>query len=146
MIWTPRTTVAAIIEQNQHFLMVEEIIDGKLTLNQPAGHLEAGESLIKATIRETQEETAWLFQPEFLTGIYRWQLPGSDDTYIRFCFTGQAIEHNSDQALDSEIEQAIWLTYEQLSARKNEMRSPLVMDCLNDYLSGQRYPLTLLHN
>ena len=146
MIWTPRTTVAAIVEQNQRFLMVEEIIDGKLTLNQPAGHLEAGESLIEAVIRETQEETAYLFQPEALTGIYRWQLTDTDDTYVRFCFTGLAVDHNPDQALDPEIEQAVWLTYNQLEERQNQMRSPLVMACLNDYLSGQRYPLTLLHN
>ena len=126
--------------------MVEEIIDGKLTLNQPAGHLEAGESLVEAVIREAQEETAWLFQPESLTGIYRWQLPNSDDTYIRYCFTGQAIEHYSDQSLDSDIEQAVWLTYEQLDTRQNEMRSPLVLACLNDYLLGHRYPLTLLHD
>jgi 8-oxo-dGTP pyrophosphatase MutT (NUDIX family) len=126
--------------------MVEEIIDGKLTLNQPAGHLEARESLIEAVIRETQEETAWLFRPEFLTGIYRWQVPQTDDTYMRYSFTGQLIEHDADREIDSDIEQVIWLTYDQLTARQHEMRSPLVMDCINDYLSGQRYPLTLLHN
>ncbi|MDF1588316.1 MAG: NUDIX hydrolase [Gammaproteobacteria bacterium] len=126
--------------------MVEEIIDGKITLNQPAGHLESGESLIEAVIRETQEETAWQFKPTALIGIYRWQHPVNGDTYMRFGFTGEAIQYNANQPLDDDIENAVWLSHKQVMTRQSEFRSPLVLDCINDYLSGQRYPLTLLHN
>lgn len=117
-----------------------------MTLNQPAGHLESGESLIDAVIRETQEETAWQFQPTALVGIYRWQHPQSQETYMRYCFTGEVLEHDANQALDDDIHAACWLNQKQLMKRKNEFRSPLVLDCLNDYLNGERYPLTLLHN
>ena len=97
-------------------------------------------------IRETNEETAWQFEPTELIGIYRWQHPKSNDTYIRFCFTGTASNHDPEQSLDADIHQTIWLTLDQISARKNELRSPLVLDCLTDYLAGHRYPLSLLHN
>jgi 8-oxo-dGTP pyrophosphatase MutT (NUDIX family) len=117
-----------------------------MTLNQPAGHLESGESLIEAVIRETQEETAWAFIPSSLVGIYRWQHPKSEDTYMRFCFTGEVNNHAEHQALDADIHQALWLSKDEIMARQNDFRSPLVLDCLNDYLNGQRYPLTLLHN
>lgn len=117
-----------------------------MTLNQPAGHLESGESLIEAVIRETQEETAWAFNPSSLVGIYRWQHPKSDDTYMRFCFTGEVKDHDEHQTLDADIHQALWLSKDEIMARQDDFRSPLVLDCLNDYLNGQRYPLTLLHN
>ncbi len=146
MIWTPRTTVAAVIEQDNQFLMVEEVIDGKMTLNHPAGHLESCESLIEAVIRETQEETAYLFAPTALVGIYRWQHPESAETYMRFCFTGEVIQHDPNQPLDEDIHQALWLDYDALVVRQTEYRSPLVKDCFNDYRAGHRYPLTLLKN
>lgn len=117
-----------------------------MTINQPAGHLESGESLIEAVIRETQEETAWTFQPEALVGIYRWQHPVKGDTYMRFCFTGEVNEHNENQRLDNDIHQALWLSHDEILAKQDTVRSPLVLDCLNDYINGQRYPLTLLHN
>jgi len=117
-----------------------------MTLNQPAGHLESGESLIDAVIRETNEETAWQFEPTHLVGIYRWQHPKNKDTYIRYCFTGTATNHDPNQKLDDDIHQALWLNKQQLLVRQADFRSPLVLDCLNDYLAGQRYPLTLLHN
>jgi 8-oxo-dGTP pyrophosphatase MutT (NUDIX family) len=146
MIWTPRTTVAAVIELDNRFLMVEEEINGKMTLNQPAGHLESGESLIEAVIRETREETTWTFKPTALIGIYRWQLPNEGDTYMRFCFTGNPIQADSDLTLDPDIHQAFWLNQKQLKRRETAFRSPLVQDCLNDYLAGHRYPLTILQN
>lgn len=135
-----------MIEKNDRFLVVEELIDGKMTLNQPAGHLEPGETLIEAVIRETQEETAWLFKPTALTGIYRSQRPGNDETYLRFCFTGDVIKHDPEQRLDPDIHQAIWLTKQEFLARQDAFRSSLVLDSFNDYLTGQRYPLTLLKN
>lgn len=126
--------------------MVEEEIDGKMTLNQPAGHLDSGESLIEAVIRETQEETAWQFSPTELVGIYRWQHPANNETYMRFCFTGNAIQFDPNQILDPDIHQAFWLNEKQIQKRQTDFRSPLVMDCFNDYLAGHRYPLTLLKN
>lgn len=146
MIWTPRTTVAAVIEQNGKFLLVEEEIDGKMQLNQPAGHLEEGESLIEAVIRETREETAWTFEPQALIGIYRWQHPVKGDTYMRFCFSGQAVQHNASQALDPDIHQTLWMSFEQIEARQADLRSPLVMACFKDFLNGNRFPLDILHN
>lgn len=145
MIWTPRTTVAAVIERDNRFLFVEELINNKMTLNQPAGHLEDNESLIEAVIRETQEETAWQFSPQYLVGIYQWRAD-NNDTYIRYCFTGDLISHNPAQALDPDIHQAIWLDLDAFLARKSHLRSPLVMDCIEDYLAGERHSLSLLHN
>ena len=144
MIWTPRTTVAAVIEQDQQFLMVEEYIGKVLTLSQPAGHLEAEESLIDAVIRETYEETAYHFTPTALIGIYRWQ--GKQDTYIRYCFTGDIIRHDPHQSLDPDIHQAIWLDKASIESRQHCYRSPLVGQCLQHYLAGRRYPLSLLVN
>lgn len=125
--------------------MVEEEIDGKMMLNQPAGHLEHGENLIEAVIRETQEETAYLFKPTALVGIYRW-IAQSNDTYIRFCFTGKAVDHFAEQALDPDIHKAIWLSVDEVRERKAMLRSPLVLNCLEDYVAGRRYPLNVLVN
>lgn len=97
-------------------------------------------------IRETQEETAWLFKPIAIVGIYRWQHPKKDETYIRFCFSGDVIQHDPQQKLDPDIHQAVWLTKQEFLARKDSFRSPLVLDCFIDYLAGHRYPLTLLKN
>lgn len=116
-----------------------------MTLNQPAGHLEDNESLIEAAIRETLEETAWQVSIEALTGIYRWRHPVSGDTYLRFCFKGNAIQR-LDQALDDDIHQAVWLTADEVRQRTAQHRSPLVNQCIEDYLAGQHYSLDLLHN
>ncbi len=117
-----------------------------MTINQPAGHLESGESLIDAAIRETREETAYGFKPEAIVGIYRWFHEKSGETYMRFCFSGSVSDHDVNQKLDEDIHQALWLDYNELLSRKTEFRSPLVMDCFNDYRAGQRYPLTILKN
>lgn len=146
MIWTPRTTVAALIERDGRFLMVEENIGGQLQLNQPAGHLEDGESLIEAVIRETREETAWSFTPRALVGIYRWRHPLRAETYLRFAFCGEAIDHDATSTLDADIHRALWLSPDEIMARQAVLRSPLVLQCLQDYLSGQRYSLNILHN
>ena len=146
MIWKPRATVAVVIERNAEFLMVEEPINGEMQLNQPAGHLEPGESLIDAAIRETQEETAWRIEPKALVGIYRWQAPNSDDTYMRFCFSGELIEFDKNQALDADIHQTLWLNKQQIEAEQKRFRSPLVLQCFEDYWAGHRYPLDLIRN
>ena len=143
-IWHPHVTVAALVEREGKFLMVEESIDGKNVFNQPAGHLEDGESLIDAVIRETQEETAWKFIPEALTGIYRWQHPENGETFLRHCYSGSVSEHQPEQTLDDGIIRSHWLSYEALQQQQENLRSPLVLQCINDYLAGQRYPLDLI--
>ena len=145
MNWPLHITVAAVVEQDQRFLLVQERIKGKSVINQPAGHLEQHESLLEAVIRETLEETAMHFVPEALVGIYRWTHP-EGDTFLRFSFCGQLNGPVAQRALDSGIEQVLWLTPDELAARNEQLRSPLVMQCINDYLRGQRYPLSLLQN
>ena len=144
MIWTPRTTVAAVIERDQQFLMVEERIGSAVRLNQPAGHLEDNESLIDAVIRETREETAWQFKPEALVGVYRWRHNASQETYIRFCFTGELGEF-LDTPLDPDITRAVWLDADAMQARAAQFRTPLVLQCWQDYRAGKRYSLDLLN-
>lgn len=141
-MWAPRVTVAAIVEDQGRFLMVEEIIDGKSLLNQPAGHLEPGESLLQAVCRETLEETAWILEPQALVGVYRWVHPDSNETFLRSAFCGQARPGPADATLDPDIHQVHWLTPEQIHAWP--WRSPLVGRCLQDYLAGRRYALDLL--
>jgi 8-oxo-dGTP pyrophosphatase MutT (NUDIX family) len=144
MVWIPHLTVAAVIEQDGRYLFVEESINGRLVLNQPAGHVEPGESLIDAAVREVLEETGWDFEPDALVGIYRWPLPGSDDAFFRFCFCGRPLRHHAGRALDEAIVQAIWLTADELAGAPERHRSPLVARCMDDYLAGIRYPLTML--
>lgn len=144
MIWKPHVTVAAIIERDKRFLMVEEIIDGRLQINQPAGHLEDDESLIEATIRETREETAWEFTPNAVTGIYLWKHPVNQETYLRVAFCGAIHNHNPEQSLDHGITRTIWMTHDELINNKTMWRSPMVINCIEDYCNGQRYPLEVL--
>lgn len=144
MIWKPNTTVAALIERDGRFLMVEEEENGQVVYNQPAGHLDEGESLLTAVVRETLEETAWHFQPESVTGIYRWVNPLSTTTYLRICFAGVCSEHDATRPLDKGIRRALWMTREELCAVNSQLRSPMVMRCIDDYLAGQRYSLSLL--
>lgn len=142
MVWKPNVTVAAVVEEQGHFLLVEERVGDNLVLNQPAGHLEAGESLVHAVSREVLEETAYPFLPTALTGIYRWHHAATDTTYLRICFAGDVGVHDDSRALDPDIERVVWLTPDEIQARPT--RSPLVQRCLQDYLRGERYPLTLL--
>jgi len=144
MTWKPHVTVAAIIEQDNHFLLVEEKVEGKLVFNQPAGHLEPDESIIDAVIRETREESGCVFQPEYLVGLYRWKMAEKNRTYIRYGFGGnikQVIEHAE---LDADIIRILWLSYDEIIEQQSSLRSPLVLQCIDDYRSGQRYSLNLL--
>jgi 8-oxo-dGTP pyrophosphatase MutT (NUDIX family) len=140
MVWKPSVTVAAVIERDGRFLFVEERIDGRLVLNQPAGHLDPGESLVAACRREVMEETAHHFEPEGLVGVYRWHYAAKDVTFLRFCFSGKILG-TEQTPLDKEIVRLHWLTPQELNARKPEHRSPLVQKCVDDFLSGRRYPL-----
>jgi len=143
-VWKPHATVATIIERDNRFLMVEEIANGKTVYNQPAGHLDPGESLVEAAIRETQEETAWRFTPEYISGIYRWDQPDTGKCFLRVAFVGSCDEHNENQPLDKGIIQALWLTQAELINKAEKLRSPLVLHCIEDYLAGKKYPLELL--
>lgn len=143
-VWKPHATVAAIIERDSKFLMVEEISGGKTVYNQPAGHLDPDESIINAAIRETREETAWRFTPEYITGIYRWDQPDTERCFLRIAFAGSCDDHKKDQPLDDGIIQAIWLSREELAIQADKLRSPMVLRCIDDYLAGKKYPLNLL--
>ncbi len=143
-IWKPHATVAAIIEQDGRYLMVEEKVDGKIVYNQPAGHLDPGESLVDAVIRETREESAWRFTPEALTGVYLWDQPNTTRTFLRFAFCGKHSDHNPEQTLDDGILRALWMTRDELAAKPEQLRSPLVLSCIDDHAAGKRYPLELL--
>ena len=145
MVWKPHVTVAAVIERDGEFLMVEEIADQQAVYNQPAGHLEDGESFIDAIIREVQEETAWQFMPNAISGIYRWRKPDDDKTFVRVCFTGTLGEHSPTQKLDKGIIAAPWLPRSKLLALPaSRLRSPMVKLCLEDYLADKRYPLDMI--
>lgn len=137
----PDVTVAAVVQHEGRFLVVEERIGGRLVLNQPAGHLEDGESLVDAAIRETREETAWRFHPEALVGIYLWRNPDNGRSFLRFTFCGSVDDHRPSQPLDAGIQRALWLSHEQLRVQPARLRSPMVLRCLDDYLSGKRQPL-----
>ncbi|MEQ1555974.1 MAG: NUDIX hydrolase [Gallionella sp.] len=143
-IWKPHTTVAAIIERDGKFLLVEEETAQGARFNQPAGHLEAHESLFEAVVRETLEESAYHFAPQHLTGIYRWHAEESDTTYLRFAFTGELAGFEENRALDTGIIRAVWLSLAEVRACQASHRSPLVLRCIEDYLAGHRYPLELI--
>jgi 8-oxo-dGTP pyrophosphatase MutT (NUDIX family) len=143
IVWRPSVTVAAVIEKEGRFLFVEELQDGRRVLNQPAGHLDPDETLIAACSREVKEETAHRFTPTSLVGIYRWRYAPADVTFLRFCFSGK-IDGVDDSALDKEIVALHWLTPGELKARAAMHRSPLVQQCMDDYLAGCNFPLTVL--
>jgi len=136
-------TVAAVIERDGRFLLVEERADGRVVLNQPAGHLDPDESLPMAAARETLEETGYRFEPQHLVGVYHWQTE-SGATYVRFTFAGAATAPTGPVQLDHGIVAVHWLTRAQMLARERELRSPMVLQCVDDFLSGKRYPLDLM--
>lgn len=148
--WGPSVTVAAVIEQQGRYLLVEEHTPEGLRLNNPAGHLDAGESLLQAVVRETLEETAHPLTPTALLGVYlaRFVRPATDEevTYLRFAFCGTVADALPDRALDTGIVRTLWLTPQELQAQAARHRSPLVMQCIADHQAGRRHPLELLHS
>ena len=145
-IWKPNVTVAALVERDGRFLLVEEETEEGVRFNQPAGHLDEGESLAAACARETLEETAWGFTPTALVGIYLWSRPQGDVTYLRFAFTGELGAHEAGRALDAGILRAVWMTADEIRASATRHRSPLVWQCVSDYLAGRRFPLDLVRH
>ena len=144
MRFTPHVTVATLIERQGRFLLVEELAGGKLVLNQPAGHLEADESLIEAALRETLEETACSVELSAVTGIYLYTAPSNGVTYQRVCFAAKAVRHDAQRPLDDGIVAARWLSREELAQQPERWRSELTLRCIDDYLAGHRYPLSLI--
>lgn len=142
--WKPHVTVAAVVERDGRFLLVEEETEYGLQFNQPAGHLEEGESLVQACIREALEETAYHFRPTALVGIYRWPHPLKDMTYLRFNFAGEITGEETGRALDEGIVAARWMTLEEVRATADRHRSPMILRCIEDYAAGKRYPLDIL--
>lgn len=140
----PHVTVAAVIEQAGRFLLVQEQTPEGLRVNQPAGHLEAGESLIEACVRETLEETTYAFVPTHLLGTYLWR-SHNGLTFLRFAFVGTLGQAQADRSLDQGIERTLWLDEDTLGRLAGEHRSPLVMQCIRDYCAGKRYHLDALH-
>ncbi len=147
--WKPSVTVAAIIEQDGRFLLVEEHTPEGLRLNNPAGHLDPGESPEEGCAREALEETAHAFTPTALVGVYlsRFQRPatGEDITYLRFAFCGTLGAHDPARPLDQGIVRTVWMTPQEVRESAARHRSPLVLRCMEDYLAGQRHPLALVH-
>ena len=144
LVSRPVVTVATIVARDGAFLLVEERTRAGVRLNQPAGHLEAGETLVEAALRETLEETGYRVAPTALVGIYRWQAPETGATFLRFAFAGEIAAHEADRALDVGILRALWLPYDELVARSAMHRSPLVLRCVDDYRAGARRPLDFI--
>jgi ADP-ribose pyrophosphatase YjhB (NUDIX family) len=146
--WKPSVTVAAIVEQGGRYLLVEEETPEWLCLNNPAGHLDRGESLLQAVVREALEETARRFTPTALVGVYmaRLQRPRRDEdvTYLRFAFCGAVGDAEAGRALDDGIVRTLWLTPDEIRASRARHRSPLLLRCVEDHLAGRRYPLEVL--
>ena len=141
MSWSPSVTVAAVIRDRDRYLMVEERPETEAVINQPAGHLESGETLLQAVQREVLEETGRHFSANGLVGIYQWTVPGTEHTYLRFCFCGEVGDRVPGLELDPEIVANHWMTFEQIAGEELPMRSPLVLRCLED--ARQSRPLTL---
>lgn len=145
MSWYPHVTVATIVEQQGRFLMVEEHAESGLVFNQPAGHLEQGESLEQAAIRETLEETAWHVTLQGVVGVGLYTSPRNGVTYHRTTFFASADHHDSERQLDAGIQRAVWMSYEEILAESARMRSELVIDVIDRYRAGHRYPLQMIY-
>ncbi len=144
-VWRPRVTVACVIEQSGKYLLVEEEIHNERLLNQPAGHLEPGESLIDAAVRETLEETGWHVRPTGLVGVYQWASPHSREQYVRFAFTAIAESHDPDLPLDAGILRALWLEPSEIDGIAHKPRSPMVLRNIADARCRTPLPLDTLH-
>lgn len=145
-LWKPNAVVATIVERDGRYLFVEEEADGRAVFNQPAGHLDPGETLLDAARRETLEESGWYVEPTSLVGVYLVEPPNSTITYLRFCFRAQAVRHDAAATLDKEIIRPVWMNRDELVAESARHRSPLVLRCLDDALAGHDYPLALIHD
>lgn len=138
----PHLTVATVVPRQGAYLLVKEVADGETVYNQPAGHLEAGETLLEAAVRETFEETAWQVGPTHLLGVYQYTSPVNNISFVRVCFIAEPLHHDPGAKLDADIIEAVWLSTAQL--RDRQWRSPMVMQAIADYEKGRRYPLEMI--
>jgi len=142
-VWRPDVTVATIVPRDGRFLIVEEDVRGERVLNQPAGHLEPDESLLQAAERETREETGWTVELEHLVGVYQWT-SATGAHFLRFAFAARALRHDPGQPLDTGIIRAVWLNRGEIAAGDTPPRSPMVLRCIDDWLAGNRLPLSAI--
>jgi len=141
--WRPDVTVATVVVRDGRLLVVEERVNGRLVINQPAGHLEPDESLVEAALRETREETGWDVRLTGFIGAYQWKAE-TGRHYLRFAFAAEPLGHDPDRPLDTGIERTLWLTPAELDAARERHRSPLVWQVVADYLAGRRHPLSMV--
>ncbi|MAB46875.1 MAG: NUDIX hydrolase [Sphingomonadaceae bacterium] len=144
-VWKPNSTVATIVVKDDRFLLVEEWSQGRLVYNQPAGHVEKGESLLDAAIRETLEETGWTVKITGLLGLYINEV-SDHTTYHRHAFIAEPVSYDANLPLDTGIEGAVWLSWEELVAQQEKMRSEAVLKCFEDYRAGRRFPLDFIYD
>ena len=143
-VWCPHVTVACVVTQGDRYLMVEEEVGGRIVYNQPAGHLDDGESLRHAAVRETLEETGWTIELEHFIGVHQWRSTEHGQGVVRFSFAGSARSHDPQRPLDRGIHRALWLTRSEIAALGERVRSPLVLLSIDAWLAGQRLPLESL--
>ncbi|MGY3038857.1 8-oxo-dGTP pyrophosphatase MutT (NUDIX family) [Rhodanobacter sp. TND4EL1] len=143
-VWRPHVTVACVVAADDRYLMVEEEVAGRLVYNQPAGHLDDGESLWEAARRETLEETGWTVELQHLIGVHQWRSTEHGDAVVRFSFAARAVSHAPDRPLDSDIRRALWLSRTEIAALGDRLRSPMILQSIDLWLGGQRLPLDAL--
>ena len=144
MTWAPHVTVATIVVRDNKFLMVYEEADGQQVYNQPAGHLDPDETLQEAALRETLEETGWEVKLTGVVGVNLYTAPSNGITYCRTTFIAEAVAQDASRPLDTGIIEAVWLTYDEILARKAALRSPMTLQIIDDYLAGRRFPLSVV--
>ncbi len=143
-VWRPHVTVACVVADGDRYLMVEEEVSGKLAYNQPAGHLDDGESLATAALRETLEETGWTVELQHFIGAHQWRSTEHGDAVVRFSFAARALSHDASRPLDTGILRALWMTRSEIAALGSQLRSPMVLLSIDAWLAGQRLPLAAL--
>lgn len=143
-VWRPHVTVACIVADGNRYLMVEEEVNGCIAYNQPAGHLDDLESLQRAAVRETREETGWTVALTHLVGVHQWRSKEHGDVIVRFTFAARPLTHDPQQPLDTGVRRALWLTRAEIAALGERLRSPMVLMSIDDWLAGQRLPLSIV--
>lgn len=145
-VWRPRVTVACVVTDGDRYLMVEEEANGRLAYNQPAGHLDDNESLHYAAVRETREETGWTVELTHLIGVHQWRSSEHGEVIVRFTFAAKPLHHDPEQPLDTGVRRALWLSRGEIAELGERLRSPMVLMTIDDWLAGQRLPLSIVSN